>query len=154
MKNVIKRVTDREQEINQEIQVCWLQNYFSLMNYAAKYFSISAVGLTYLSNAMNVSLQRYEVSTNTITWYSYYSRHPYTGFEVLGKNCMTSEYSLCIFFSQFIYFAHLFKQKIILMIYINWNSKKGVFKVNKSVYIASRTYRFCWQYAIMLVWKT
>ena len=27
-------------------------------------------------------------------------------------------------------------------------------KVNKSVYIASRTYRFCWQYAIMLVWKT
>ena len=67
MKNVIKRVTDREQEINQEIQVCWLQNYFSLMNYAAKYFSISAVGLTYLSNAMNVSLQRYEVSTNTIT---------------------------------------------------------------------------------------
>ena len=27
-------------------------------------------------------------------------------------------------------------------------------KVNKSVYIASRTYRFCWQYAIILAWKT
>ena len=27
-------------------------------------------------------------------------------------------------------------------------------KVNKSVHIASRTYRFCWQYAIILVWKT
>ena len=30
----------------------------------------------------------------------------------------------------------------------------NVFKVNKSVHIASRTYRFCWQYAIILVWKT
>ena len=26
-------------------------------------------------------------------------------------------------------------------------------KVNKLVYIASRTYRFCWQYEIILVWK-
>ena len=26
-------------------------------------------------------------------------------------------------------------------------------KGNKSVYIANHTYRFCWQYAIMLVWK-
>ena len=26
-------------------------------------------------------------------------------------------------------------------------------KVNKSVYIASRTYRFCGQYEIILVWK-
>ena len=26
-------------------------------------------------------------------------------------------------------------------------------KVNKSVYTASRTYQFCWQYAIILVWK-
>ena len=30
----------------------------------------------------------------------------------------------------------------------------NVLKVNKSVYIASRTYRFCWQYAIILEWKT
>ena len=29
-----------------------------------------------------------------------------------------------------------------------------VFKENKSVYTASRTYRFCWQYTIILVWKT
>ena len=27
-------------------------------------------------------------------------------------------------------------------------------KVNKLVYIANRTYRFCWQYAIILAWKT
>ena len=27
-------------------------------------------------------------------------------------------------------------------------------KVNKSVYITSGTYRFCWQYAIIFVWKT
>ena len=26
-------------------------------------------------------------------------------------------------------------------------------KVNKSVYIANRTYQFCWQYAILLAWK-
>ena len=26
-------------------------------------------------------------------------------------------------------------------------------KMNKSVYVASRTYQFCWQYAIILVWK-
>ena len=25
---------------------------------------------------------------------------------------------------------------------------------NKSVYIASRTYQSCWQYAIILAWKT
>ena len=30
----------------------------------------------------------------------------------------------------------------------------GNVKVIKSVYIASRTYRLCWQYAIMLAWKT
>ena len=29
-----------------------------------------------------------------------------------------------------------------------------VFKVNGSVYISSRIYQFCWQYAIILVWKT
>ena len=29
-----------------------------------------------------------------------------------------------------------------------------LFKVNKSVYSASRTYRFCWQHAIIVVWKT
>ena len=30
----------------------------------------------------------------------------------------------------------------------------GNVKVIKSVYIASRTYRLCWHYAIMLAWKT
>ena len=30
---------------------------------------------------------------------------------------------------------------------------ESVTKVNRSVYTASRTYRFCWQYAIMLAWK-
>ena len=30
----------------------------------------------------------------------------------------------------------------------------ALFKRNKSVYIANHTYWFCWQYAIMLVWKT
>ena len=28
-----------------------------------------------------------------------------------------------------------------------------ILKVNKSVYIASHTYGFCWQYAIILIWK-
>ena len=28
-----------------------------------------------------------------------------------------------------------------------------IFKANESVYIVSRTYQFCWLYAILLVWK-
>ena len=37
----------------------------------------------------------------------------------------------------------------------NWYTFSYLFiKVNKSVNIASHTYRFCWQYAITLVWKT
>ena len=27
-------------------------------------------------------------------------------------------------------------------------------KVNKAVYIAKRTYQFCWQFATILIWKT
>ena len=34
------------------------------------------------------------------------------------------------------------------------NVTENTLKVNMLVYIASRTYQFCWQYAIMLVWKT
>ena len=43
----------------------------------------------------------------------------------------------------------------VLVVYCNTNiSFHFLLKVNRSVYMTSCTYRFCWQHAIILVWKT
>ena len=45
----------------------------------------------------------------------------------------------------------LYTPKVIVK---NVPKRNAFVKVNKSVYLASRTYRFCWQYAIIVVWET
>lgn len=44
-------------------------------------------------------------------------------------------------------------RNFILELFFSKRIKKRVFKVNKLVYMASHTYQFCWQRAIILIWK-
>ena len=79
---------------------------------------------------------------------------------LLEVHC-TKVKSTCHLFYTLLFFSNLdFKFKIVLIgIFLTISTSIYLLfclliKGNKSVYIANRTYRFCWQYAVILVWKT